>query len=351
MYIRQVHHTHKYAISQANLDRELVGWQRKDMPENTENTVRSRMRPRLHGRIGGWKRDVLAVAVLLDVLVAAWALPAHDDVDDVCKGLRAVCSRLCVPLYALSYAHVFSVACARLIVLVFWTYSSTDSSTDAIAQLVPSRIVNPSVWLLFCGMGWLRLVGSLKFKVFFAKEPWKRDDILQKRHVILRSLLTVATPCVISKKTNLYVSFAKWCVACMRVFLWGACVEVQQQKKTKSNQTIFVPCTAKTRPQSKYLRTSMCPAVAREFLNHLCIVFSSDPYPWFADTPNDTFISLSHIPWPLLPKNLLNARVYLEFFFGQKAQLTQLRGLTRWFQKTKIQKRALCRHKRALYLY
>jgi len=44
------------------------------------------------------------------------------------------------------------------------------------------------------GMGWLRFLGSLKFKVSFAKEPYKRDYILQKRPLILRSLLIVATP-------------------------------------------------------------------------------------------------------------------------------------------------------------
>jgi len=43
-------------------------------------------------------------------------------------------------------------------------------------------------------MGWLRLVGSIKLQVSFAKEPYKRDDILQKRPVILSILLTVATP-------------------------------------------------------------------------------------------------------------------------------------------------------------
>ena len=43
-------------------------------------------------------------------------------------------------------------------------------------------------------MGWLQLVGSLKFQVSFAKEPCKRGDILQKRPIILRSLLIVATP-------------------------------------------------------------------------------------------------------------------------------------------------------------
>jgi len=43
-------------------------------------------------------------------------------------------------------------------------------------------------------MGWLRLVGSFELQVPFAKEPCIRDDILQKRPIILRSLLIVATP-------------------------------------------------------------------------------------------------------------------------------------------------------------
>jgi len=43
-------------------------------------------------------------------------------------------------------------------------------------------------------MGWLRLVGSLRLQVSFAKEPYKTDDILQKRPIILRSLPTVTTP-------------------------------------------------------------------------------------------------------------------------------------------------------------
>ena len=43
-------------------------------------------------------------------------------------------------------------------------------------------------------MRWLRSVGSLKSYVSFAKEPYKRDCILQKRPRIVRSLLLVATP-------------------------------------------------------------------------------------------------------------------------------------------------------------
>jgi len=48
--------------------------------------------------------------------------------------------------------------------------------------------------LHMCAMGWLRLVGSLKWQVSFAKEPYKGDYIVQKRPVISRSLLIVATP-------------------------------------------------------------------------------------------------------------------------------------------------------------
>ena len=42
--------------------------------------------------------------------------------------------------------------------------------------------------------GWLRLVGFLEFQVSFAKEPYKRDYILQKRLIMLKILLIVATP-------------------------------------------------------------------------------------------------------------------------------------------------------------
>jgi len=43
-------------------------------------------------------------------------------------------------------------------------------------------------------MGWLRLVGSLKLWVSFAEYGMFYRALLQKRPVILRSLLVVATP-------------------------------------------------------------------------------------------------------------------------------------------------------------
>ena len=53
---------------------------------------------------------------------------------------------------------------------------------------------SPANSVKLLSMGWLRLVGSLKLQVSFAKEPYKRDDILQKRPIILLILLTVAIP-------------------------------------------------------------------------------------------------------------------------------------------------------------
>jgi len=41
-------------------------------------------------------------------------------------------------------------------------------------------------------MGWLHVAGSLKLQVSFAKEPYERDDVLQKRPMILRRLLIVS---------------------------------------------------------------------------------------------------------------------------------------------------------------
>jgi len=68
---------------------------------------------------------------------------------------------------------------------------------------------------IFLAMGWLRWVGSLKLKVPFAKEPYKRDDILQKRPIILRSLLIVATPYYYKKRQALVrCSVLQYVVVC-----------------------------------------------------------------------------------------------------------------------------------------
>ena len=61
------------------------------------------------------------------------------------------------------------------------------------------------------------LVGSLKLSVSFAKEPYKRDYILQKRPIILRSLLIVATPYECVHALNAYACV---CV-CQQACCWN----------------------------------------------------------------------------------------------------------------------------------
>ena len=86
-----------------------------------------------------------------------------------------------------------------------WVMSHTDLTQSLMASslscaMTPVTHLNESrIWMsqASCAttpMSWLRLVGSIKLYVFFAKEPYKRDCILQKRLMILSSLLTVATP-------------------------------------------------------------------------------------------------------------------------------------------------------------
>jgi len=55
-----------------------------------------------------------------------------------------------------------------------------------------------------------RQQGSLKLQVAFAKEPYTRDNILQKRPITSRSLLIVATPYFMEAKQRQKGCWAGW---------------------------------------------------------------------------------------------------------------------------------------------
>ena len=76
-----------------------------------------------------------------------------------------------------------------------------------ILLFIVHKVSDATASLRIAHMGWLRLVGSLKLQVAFAKEPYKRDDILQKRPVILRSLLLVATPYTVAGASLVFKVF------------------------------------------------------------------------------------------------------------------------------------------------
>jgi len=56
------------------------------------------------------------------------------------------------------------------------------------------KYTHDNTWYSTSNMGWLRLVGSLKLQVSFAEYRLFYRALLQKRPIILRSLLMVATP-------------------------------------------------------------------------------------------------------------------------------------------------------------
>jgi len=100
------------------------------------------------------------------------ALPVHQS---VLQCVAVCCSVLqCVAVYIDKTFH--GVAATYISVGAFWV---------CVREQKRERHDSPMLWL------WL--VGSIKLQVSFAKEPYKRDAILQKRPRILSVLLTVAT--------------------------------------------------------------------------------------------------------------------------------------------------------------
>jgi len=61
-------------------------------------------------------------------------------------------------------------------------------------------------------MGWLRLVGSLKLYVSFAESDLFYRALLQKRPIVLRSLLIVATPYALPHQPSQPLFLAPKCV-------------------------------------------------------------------------------------------------------------------------------------------
>jgi len=90
-----------------------------------------------------------------------------------------------------THTHTNTHTCARTHTCTHVrTHAHTNARTHAVVCTGHSGLFGEHVAL----MGWLRSVGALKLQVSFAKEPYKRDYILQKRPMILRSLLIEATP-------------------------------------------------------------------------------------------------------------------------------------------------------------
>ena len=92
--------------------------------------------------------------------------------------------------------------CKRDLWNMCWTFWDILPEWDWLCVYVAVEILKRQL-ATKSGMGWLRLVGSLKSQVSFAECCLFYRAFLQKRPIILRSLLIVATPSHIHKKLEL----------------------------------------------------------------------------------------------------------------------------------------------------
>jgi len=98
-----------------------------------------------------------------------------------------ICVTWLIHMYDMTYSYVWHDSFICVTWLIYMCYMTHPYMWN-------DSIIHMKLYAWKSTMGWLRWVGSLKLQVSFAKEPYKTDDILQKRPIILRSLLTVATP-------------------------------------------------------------------------------------------------------------------------------------------------------------
>ena len=112
-----------------------------------------------------------------------------------------VCVCVCVCVYVYVYVCVCIYVCVCVHVCAFVCVCRTS-------RWHTSLVLRPRHHRRTAGiiaMWWLPFLGSLILQVSIAKEPYKRDDFLQKRPVILRSLLIVATPYDVMQRVTQHV--------------------------------------------------------------------------------------------------------------------------------------------------
>jgi len=125
----------------------------------------------------------------------------------VCTIALNLCVCVCVSLYVTLCLYVCMFVYVKNIIYVsistfmyMFVREYVYGFVDVVRWLVAARMyvymhLNMHVCEKICvSMGWLPLVGSLKLYVSFAEYPLFYRALLQKRPIILRSLLFEATP-------------------------------------------------------------------------------------------------------------------------------------------------------------
>ena len=104
----------------------------------------------------------------------------------MCVTCEEFITHICVTKKNTPHTFVWHQEFMTQILLLHWVWGWLLHRGD----MTPSSVCHATDLI----MGWLRLIGCFKLWVSFVKEPYKSDDILQKRPIIWRSMLIVATP-------------------------------------------------------------------------------------------------------------------------------------------------------------
>ena len=110
------------------------------------------------------------------------------------------------PIYVYVYIYIYKYICVYMCMCM----GDCSCTTSTQVSILKSHIYIYTFIYIYihthtyiggcsCTPQGVRLLGSLKTHVSFAKEPYKRDYILQNRPIFLRSLLIVATPYRVAK--------------------------------------------------------------------------------------------------------------------------------------------------------
>jgi len=122
-----------------------------------------------------------------------------------------------IHIYICIFTYIYIYICIHI-------YMHTYVQTNMCSYIHICMYMCAHMWR-YTHMGWLQLVGSLKSLVFFAENSLFYRALLQKRPIILRSLLIVATPYTFEEsdkvaETHVYIHKCMYIYACTYVLLY-----------------------------------------------------------------------------------------------------------------------------------
>jgi len=105
-----------------------------------------------------------------------------------------MCVYIYVHIHIYIYMYIYTFIYKYIYTCIYILPNNPSLLMDSAPRWISKNLSRGTWSKSRCGMGWLRLVGSLKLQVSFAEYRLFCRALLQKRPIIWRSLLIEATP-------------------------------------------------------------------------------------------------------------------------------------------------------------